>query len=117
MAAVKADTLSLTSWQVGMYGWMAVAGLWLFRDLLGIRLEVDSVEFHVSRFQEDARRSSRLAALGWKLLHVTPQAAEDDPSEVVGWMRDALQSSPRQRCAPRLVEWAPVPASVIRGAA
>ena len=24
-AAVKADTLSLTAWQVGMYGWMAIA--------------------------------------------------------------------------------------------
>ncbi len=28
-AALKADTLSLTSWQVGMYGWMAlVVFLW-----------------------------------------------------------------------------------------
>ncbi|MGE5186469.1 MAG: DUF4396 domain-containing protein [Acidobacteriota bacterium] len=25
VAAVKADTLSLTAWQVGMYGWMAIA--------------------------------------------------------------------------------------------
>ncbi len=29
-AAVKADALSLTSWQVGMYGWMAVALFVLF---------------------------------------------------------------------------------------
>ena len=42
--AVKADTLSLTAWQVGMYGWMAVASLWLFRDVIGTRLAVDSVE-------------------------------------------------------------------------
>ncbi|MGA7296208.1 MAG: DUF4396 domain-containing protein [Rhodanobacteraceae bacterium] len=29
-AAVKADTLSLTSWQVGMYGWMAFATFAIF---------------------------------------------------------------------------------------
>jgi len=28
--ALKADTLSLTAWQVGMYGWMAVATLVIF---------------------------------------------------------------------------------------
>jgi len=28
--AVKADTLSLTAWQVGMYGWMAIATFLLF---------------------------------------------------------------------------------------
>ncbi len=29
-AAIKADTLSLTAWQVGMYGWMAVAVFLIF---------------------------------------------------------------------------------------
>lgn len=29
-AAVKADTLSLTSWQIGMYGWMAIATFAIF---------------------------------------------------------------------------------------
>jgi hypothetical protein len=29
-AAIKADTLSLTSWQVGMYGWMAIATFLIF---------------------------------------------------------------------------------------
>jgi hypothetical protein len=29
-AAVKADTLSLTAWQVGMYGWMAIATFAIF---------------------------------------------------------------------------------------
>ncbi|SMF12241.1 protein of unknown function [Tistlia consotensis] len=43
--AVKADTLSLTAWQVGMYGFMAVANFWIFRDLLGATLEVASPEF------------------------------------------------------------------------
>ncbi|HEY1187867.1 MAG TPA: DUF4396 domain-containing protein [Gemmata sp.] len=30
VAALKADTLSLTAWQVGMYGWMAVATFGIF---------------------------------------------------------------------------------------
>ncbi len=29
-AAIKADTLSLTAWQVGMYGWMAVSVFLIF---------------------------------------------------------------------------------------
>lgn len=43
--AVKADTLSLTAWQIGMYGFMAIAQFWLFRGLLGTRLEVNTPEF------------------------------------------------------------------------
>jgi Domain of unknown function (DUF4396) len=43
--AVKADTLSLAAWQVGMYGFMAVAQFLIFRRLLGLELEVNSVEF------------------------------------------------------------------------
>jgi hypothetical protein len=43
--AIKADTLSLTAWQIGMYGFMAIAQFWLFRRLLGLKLEVNSVEF------------------------------------------------------------------------
>ncbi len=30
VAALKADTLSLTAWQVGMYGWMAIATFGIF---------------------------------------------------------------------------------------
>jgi hypothetical protein len=45
VAAVKADTLSLTAWQIGMYGFMAIAQFYIFRTLLGTRLEVNSVEF------------------------------------------------------------------------
>ena len=45
IAALKADTLSLTAWQIGMYGFMAFAQFYLFRHLLGARLEVASVEF------------------------------------------------------------------------
>lgn len=43
--ALKADTLSLSAWQVGMYGFMAIAQFWLFRSVLGLRLEVDTPEF------------------------------------------------------------------------
>ena len=45
VAAVKADTLSLTAWQLGMYGFMALAQLLYFRPLLGKTVEVDTVEF------------------------------------------------------------------------
>jgi Domain of unknown function (DUF4396) len=45
VAALKADTLSLTAWQVGMYGFMAVAQYAYFRPLLGQMLEVNTPEF------------------------------------------------------------------------
>ncbi len=45
VAAVKADALSLISWQVGMYGFMAFAQLYLLGHLLGLRAEVDTPEF------------------------------------------------------------------------
>lgn len=46
--AVKADTLSLTAWQVGMYGFMAVTHFWIFGSVLGVRLEVSMAEFWAS---------------------------------------------------------------------
>ena len=45
IAAIKADTLSLTAWQIGMYGFMAIAYFAIFRDGFGAKLETDSVEF------------------------------------------------------------------------
>jgi Domain of unknown function (DUF4396) len=45
VAALKADTLSLTAWQVGMYGFMALAQFGYFRPLLGKMLEVNTPEF------------------------------------------------------------------------
>jgi hypothetical protein len=44
-AAIKADTLSLTAWQVGMYGFMAFAYFYVFRTAIGVDLHVDTVEF------------------------------------------------------------------------
>lgn len=41
IAAVKADTLSLTAWQIGMYGFMAIAYFVVF----GTELKVNSFEF------------------------------------------------------------------------
>jgi branched-subunit amino acid transport protein len=45
IAAIKADTLSLTAWQVGMYGFMALAYFNIFRRGFGTELRTDSVEF------------------------------------------------------------------------
>lgn len=44
-AALKADTLSLTAWQVGMYGFMGWAHFWLFKSVLGVTLTADRPEF------------------------------------------------------------------------
>ena len=44
-AAIKADTLSLTAWQLGMYGFMAVAHFWFFPHVLGTSLEIPTPEF------------------------------------------------------------------------
>jgi hypothetical protein len=45
IAAVKADTLSLTAWQVGMYGFMALAYFGIFRTLLKTQLQTNTAEF------------------------------------------------------------------------
>jgi uncharacterized membrane protein YqaE (UPF0057 family) len=45
IAAIKADTLSLTAWQVGMYRFMVIAHFVSFRDGLGVRLEANTAEF------------------------------------------------------------------------
>lgn len=45
VAAAKADVLSLSAWQVGMYGFMAFAAFYIFRYLLGAQLETNSTEF------------------------------------------------------------------------
>jgi Domain of unknown function (DUF4396) len=45
VAAIKADTLSLTAWQIGMYGFTALSYFVLFPSLLGVQLTTDSVVF------------------------------------------------------------------------
>jgi branched-subunit amino acid transport protein len=43
--ALKADTLSLIAWQIGMYGAMAFARFYVFGTILGAPLVTDTVEF------------------------------------------------------------------------
>jgi len=45
VAALKADTASITSWQVGMYGLMAIGQFLWFRPAYGALAPVNSVEF------------------------------------------------------------------------
>lgn len=45
IAALKAYTLSLISWQVGMYGFMAFAQIYFFGYRLGHRAEANMPEF------------------------------------------------------------------------
>lgn len=41
IAALKADTLSLSSWQIGMYGWMAIVTFVIFKR----ELPKDGIDF------------------------------------------------------------------------
>jgi hypothetical protein len=45
IAALKSDALTVTFWQAGMYGFVALAQFAYFRPLLGHLLEVNTVEF------------------------------------------------------------------------
>ena len=45
IAALKADTLSLSAWQLGMYGFMAVAHFWIFGAVLRVPLDPTSPTF------------------------------------------------------------------------
>jgi Domain of unknown function (DUF4396) len=45
IAALKADSLSLTAWQIGMYGSMAVLQFVVFKHAFGHQAPVNSVEF------------------------------------------------------------------------
>jgi len=45
LAGLKADALSLASWQVGMYGFMAFVQFCWFRRVLGTNAAVDAPEF------------------------------------------------------------------------
>ena len=42
---MKADTLSLTAWQIGMYGFMAFAYFIIFQTVIGTKLKTNTVEF------------------------------------------------------------------------
>src|SRR3546814_7038943 len=58
VAALKADALSLTAWQVGMYGAMAIAQFAIFRPLFGLRVDAAMrSEEHTSELQSLMRIS------------------------------------------------------------
>ncbi|XUM24288.1 hypothetical protein ACRAVF_14440 [Bradyrhizobium oligotrophicum S58] len=41
IAAAKADTISIASWQIGMHGFTAFSNFYVFRHVLGARREVN----------------------------------------------------------------------------
>ncbi|MCF3935658.1 DUF4396 domain-containing protein [Acuticoccus sp. M5D2P5] len=45
IAALKADALSLTAWQIGMYGVMALAHFWFFAVVIGVPIDASMPEF------------------------------------------------------------------------
>ena len=45
VAAIKADTVSITLWQIGMYGFMAIAYFLIFAIGFGAKREINTFEF------------------------------------------------------------------------
>ena len=85
--AVKADTLSLTAWQVGMYGFMAIAAFGIFRGRLGARLETDLARVLVRDAARDAVR----------LRHrLSGQLVADQERHQGGDVGDGRRSRPRR---------------------
>jgi hypothetical protein len=62
----------------------------------GVMLEVDSQEHHwaVADWETTMARHNRLAALGFKLLHVSPRQLRDQSAEVVRALHTALSTGP-----------------------
>jgi len=72
-AAIKADTLSLLAWQVGMYAGMGIAKFVVFRDAFGVELRATQAEFWFSMqaamwlgFLTSAPVNAWLLKRGWK---------------------------------------------------
>ncbi|MCF6522821.1 type IV toxin-antitoxin system AbiEi family antitoxin domain-containing protein [Streptomyces sp. JJ36] len=62
----------------------------------GVILEVDSKRHHwaVEDWEATMARHNRLAALGFRVLHVSPKQVRDRPGEVVAALRAALTAGP-----------------------
>ena len=58
----------------------------------GLAVEADGFEFHSDReaFERDRVRTSRLAALGWRVLPVTSRQLDEQPKKVAERIRRAL---------------------------
>jgi len=67
VAAAKADFLSLTAWQVGMYGWMAIATFLVFgheNPENRLAILVHDADRHAGRIS-NCQPSELVAAPGW----------------------------------------------------
>lgn len=58
-----------------------------------LAIECDGYEFHGTReaFESDRLRNSRLAALGWRVMQVTWQQFQREPTKLVQRVREALR--------------------------
>ncbi|MBO1741766.1 DUF4396 domain-containing protein [Leifsonia sp. TF02-11] len=68
--ALKADAASITSWQIGMYGAMALIQLLLFPALFGGRAPVNSPEFWFAMQWAMLLGFSTAYPVNWLLIHV-----------------------------------------------
>jgi very-short-patch-repair endonuclease len=57
-----------------------------------LAIEADGYAFHSGKlhWQADLTRRTRLAQLGWRVIHVTDDDARTRPHEVIEWIRRAL---------------------------
>lgn len=69
LEAMKADTLSLTAWQVGMYGMVAFCQLYLFPHWLGGRVPVDLPVFWLMMQVAMLTGFCTAYPMNWFLIH------------------------------------------------
>jgi very-short-patch-repair endonuclease len=62
-----------------------------------VAIEADGFETHGPReaFEKDRTRLSRLAADGWKVVHLTDRHLRDEPERAARWVARALGRVPR----------------------
>lgn len=68
IAALKADSLSLTAWQVGMYGVMALMQFVVFRDVVGAQVPASKPEFWLAMQVAMAGGFATSYPVNWWLL-------------------------------------------------
>jgi very-short-patch-repair endonuclease len=61
-----------------------------------VAIEADGFETHGHRvaFEKDRTRLSRLAAAGWRVLHLTARHVQDEPERAARWVARALGLAP-----------------------
>ncbi|GAB3622373.1 hypothetical protein GCM10027418_04550 [Mariniluteicoccus endophyticus] len=89
--------------RAGITGWAGNALVranhhWYYLDVAfhreQVAVEIDSWQFHggFEAFQHDRSRHNDLEAMGWRVLRITPEMLDEQPGQVVAWVREALRT-------------------------